>query len=208
MGLMGLMPRNDSYFDDFDEAIARIVQIARIVEAGLATRPLDREAMKAVFELEHAADDITARCLARLDHSFVTPIEREDIHALITGIDDVADHFEGFVIALDVYDVEEVRAELPQMAVACRELCDALAEAVKLVRTLNPAQVRDATTRAKRAEDHIDDLHRGAIKTLFRERPEAHVLVAWKDIYDRLEETSDRGRDVALIVEHILVRHS
>lgn len=203
-----LMPKNDSYFDDFDQAIARIVEIARLVEAGLLAKPFDRAPLAKVFDFEHQADDITARCLARLDHSFVTPIEREDIHKLITGIDDVADHFEGFVIALDVYDVEEVRAELPGMAMACRELCEALVDAVRLVRTLTPSEVREATTRAKRAEDRIDDLHRSALKTLFKERPEAHVLVAWKDLFDRLEETSDRGREVALIIEHILVRHS
>ena len=203
-----LMPKNDSYFDDFDAAIARIVAIANVVETGLAARPFDPAPLKQVFALETDADTITARCLERLDHSFVTPIEREDIHRLITGIDDVADHFEGFVIALDVYEVTEIRGDLPAMATACRELCEALVQAVSRIRTRTPADVREATTAAKRAEDRIDDLHRAALKALFRERPEAHVLVAWKDLYDRLEETSDRGREVALIVEHILVRHS
>lgn len=202
-----LMPKNDDYFRDFDEAIALIVEIARVVEKGL-TSPLDLDALKPVFELENKADVITARCLERLDHSFVTPLEREDIHRLITGIDDVADHYEGFVIALDVYGVTELRPELQAMATSSRQLCEALVRAVSLVRTLTPQQVREATTEAKRYEDAVDDLHRGALKTLFRSRPDASELVAWKDLFDRIEEVSDRGREVALIVEHILVRHS
>ena len=203
-----LLPKNDSYFDDFDEAIALIVKIARVVEEGVGAATLDLKGLQRVFELEAAADKVTSRCLSRLDNSFVTPIEREDIQRLITGIDDVADHYEGFVTALDVYDVTEVRPELIRMAGACRELCEALVGAVSLVRTLTPAQVRQATSEAKRLEDVIDEVHRDALRTLFRSRPEAHVLVAWKDLFDRLEDTSDKGREVALTVEHILVRHS
>jgi predicted phosphate transport protein (TIGR00153 family) len=203
-----LMPKNDSYFDDFDEAVALVAEIARVVERGMSVNPIDSAGLKRVFELEHAADKITARCLARLDNSFVTPIEREDIQRLMTGIDDVADHYEGFVTALDVYDVVEMRPELVEMAASTRELCEALMRAVSSVRKLNPTEVRAATTEAKRLEDVVDGLHREALRTLFRSRPEAHLLVSWKDLYDRLEETSDRGREVALIVEHILVRHS
>lgn len=203
-----LMPKNDSYFDDFDQSIALIVEISRVVEAGLTQAPLDLATLQPVFDLEEQADQITARCLERLDSSFVTPIEREDIQRLITGIDDVADHYEGFVTALDVYGVTEIRPDLVGMATGCRQLCEALVKAVSLVRRLSPSDVRAATTEAKRQEDAIDDLHRGALKTLFRSRPDAHVLVSWKDLYDRLEETSDRGREVALTIEHILVRHS
>lgn len=203
-----LMPKNDSYFDDFDESVALVAQIARVVEAGLGKTPIDVVGLQMVFQLEAAADKVTARCLSKLDNSFVTPIEREDIQRLITGIDDVADHYEGFVTALDVYDVTESRPELVRMASATRELCDALVLAVSSIRGLKPSVVRAATGEAKRLEDLVDGVHRDALRTLFRSKPDAHYLVAWKDLFDRLEDTSDRGREVALTVEHILVRHS
>jgi len=203
-----LMPKNDSYFDDFDEAVAFIVRIARAVEVGLSSSPIDMVGLQKVFELEAEADKVTSRCLSRLDASFVTPIEREDIQRLITGIDDVADHYEGFVTALDVYGITEPKPELVRMAAATRELCEALVQAVSSIRGLDPVVVRGATSQAKRLEDQVDGFHREALRTLFQARPDAYTLVAWKDLFDRLEDTSDKGREVALTVEHILVRHS
>ncbi|MCB9687141.1 MAG: DUF47 family protein [Alphaproteobacteria bacterium] len=203
-----LMPKNDSYFEDFDQAIALVLEIARCVESAVMAKPFDLGALKDVFELESQADQITARCLERLDTSFVTPLERDDIHRLITEIDDVADHYEGFAEALDVYAVTEIRPDLVDMAVSCRELVEALVKAVKVVKGLNPVEIRAATGKAKQLEDTIDTLHRNALRTLFTARPDASVLVSWKDLYDRLEETSDRGRKVALSIEHVLVRHS
>lgn len=203
-----LMPKNDSYFDDFDQSMALVLQIAICVENAIRTRPFDLKALGKVYEFESQADLITARCLKRLDTSFVTPLERDDIHRLITEIDDVADHFEGFTEALEVYAVSEIRPDLAEMASSVRELCEALGRAVTAIRRLRPDEIREHTSKAKELEDVIDDQHRGALKTLFATRPDAAVLVSWKDLYDRLEETSDRGRKVALSIEHVLVRHS
>ncbi|MCA9493375.1 MAG: DUF47 family protein [Myxococcales bacterium] len=203
-----LMPKNDSYFEDFDQAVALVLEIAKCVEGAVKAQPFDLAALKPVYDLESQADQITARCLQRLDTSFVTPLERDDIHRLITEIDDVADHYEGFAEALDVYRVTEVRPDLVDMATSLRELVEALVKAVSVVKGLNPVEIRAATGKAKQLEDTIDTLHRNALRTLFGARPDASVLVSWKDLYDRLEETSDRGRKVALSIEHVLVRHS
>lgn len=205
---MPLIPKNDAYFEDFDTAIALVRKMSQTLHEAVNQPKLPEGLWNRVKELETQADAIVRRCLTRLDETFVTPIEREDIHMLIVNIDDVADMIEAATSRVDIYEITEPTPELRTMVAALDEMVEQLVTAVQSLRTLKPVAVREATVKVDRLEEKIDTLYRDTLRVLFRRHPEAFDLVRWKDVYDLIEEASDRGRHVARTLNHILVRHS
>ncbi len=203
-----LIPKNDKYFEDFDAAISIVREITQTLRAGVDQDRIPKDLWRRIKALEVKADDVVRRVHIRLDESFVTPIEREDIHLLIVTIDDVADTVAAAVSRLDVYEIEEPTDDLRSIVRALDEMTEQLVIAVTALRTLKPINVREATGKVDVLEEKIDDIFRDALRRLFKRRPEAFDLVRWKDVYDNLEAASDHGRHVARTVNHILVRHS
>jgi predicted phosphate transport protein (TIGR00153 family) len=203
-----LIPKNDKYFDDFDAAIGVVREVTQLLRAAVDGERLPKDLWRRIKVLEHKADEVVRRVHVRLDESFVTPIEREDIHLLIVTIDDVADTIAAAVSRLDVYEIEEPTEELRALVRALDEMVEQLVIAVHSLRTLEPVKVREATGKVDVLEEKIDDLFRDSLRKLFNRHPEAFELVRWKDVYDNLEAAADHGRHVARTVNHILVRHS
>jgi predicted phosphate transport protein (TIGR00153 family) len=203
-----LIPKNDKYFEDFDAAIAIVREITKVLRDGVEQERLPKDLWKRIKALEVKADGVVRQCLLRLDETFVTPIEREDIHLLITNIDDVADAISAAASRIDLYEVEEATEDMRAIARALDQMSEQLEIAVRALRTLKPANVREATGKVDVLEEKIDDLFREALRRLFKRRPEAFDLVRMKDILDNLEAAADHGRHVARSVNHILVRHS
>lgn len=203
-----LLPRNDAYFADFDEAIALVSEMMQLVKAAVHLPKLPEGLSAQVKALESRGDQITKRCLMRLDHSFITPIEREDIHLLAVTIDDVADAIEAATNRFDIYGVTEPTEELRAIVDALDEMSDQLVLVVRAMRTLQPTDVHEATWRVSELEEKIDHIVREALRDLFKRRPEAYELLRWREIYGLLEDASDLGRQVARSVNHIVVRHS
>lgn len=203
-----LIPRNDKYFEDFDQAIGIVREMARLLRAGVEQPKIPADLWKKMKEEEARADKVVRLCLSRLDASFITPIEREDIHMLTVTIDDVADALEAASSRFDMFAIEEPTEELRKIVAAIDEMVEQLVIVVRELRTLQPAPIREATARVDVLEERVDDLFREAQRALFNRHPEAYDLVRWKEVYDHLELASDYGRKVARTVNHILVRHS
>lgn len=203
-----LIPKNDKYFEDFDQAIAVVREISKLVRESVEQERLPKDLWRRVKTLEKKADGIVRQVHIRLDETFITPIEREDIHLLIVTIDDVADTIAAAVSRLDIYEIDEPTEDLRAITRALDEMVEQLVIAVTSLRTLKPLNVREATGKVDVLEEKIDDIFRDGLRRLFHRRPEAFDLVRWKDIYDILEAASDCGRRVARTVNHILVRHS
>lgn len=203
-----LIPKNDAYFTDFEEAIVLARDMANTLAHATSQVTLPENLWTQLKTTEVKADEIVRRCLARMDQSFVTPIEREDIHLLIMSIDDVCDTLAAIGSRLDVYGIQQPTQEMRAIAQALVSMLEQLVVAVTALRTLKPVDVREAIARVAEIERRVDDLFREALRALFRRQPEAYELVRWHDIYDMLEATADHGRQVARVVGHILVRHS
>jgi len=203
-----LLPRNDDYFADFDEAVGLVCEMTRIMKEAVAQPVLPKDLAATIKALEVKGDVVTKRCLVRLDTSFVTPIEREDIHSLAVTIDDVADALEAATNRFDIFGVTEPTEALRAIVGALDEIAQQLVPVVSGVRTLQPAKVRDAAWKVSELEEKVDVLVREALRELFQRRPEAYELLRWREIYGILEQASDYGRNVARMVGHILVRHS
>jgi uncharacterized protein Yka (UPF0111/DUF47 family) len=203
-----LIPKNDKYFEDFDRQMELVRVITSKLREATSGPRLPKDLWPGIKEVETKADSVVKAILSRLESSFVTPIEREDIHLLAVNIDDMADALEAAVSRLDVFEIEEPTVELRNIVNALDEMAEQLVLAVKALRTLKPGIVRDATTKVDLLEEKVDGLFRESQRALFKRRPEAYDLVRWKEVYDHLEEAADYGRHIARTVNHILVRHS
>jgi uncharacterized protein Yka (UPF0111/DUF47 family) len=205
---MALIPRNDKYFEDFDRHVGIVQKMLKTLNAAVQQPKIPNDLWQQMKDLEHQADDVVRAVISRLEGSFVTPIEREDIHLLAVTIDDVADALDGAANRMDIFDIREPTQDLRLLVAALDEMGDQLVIAVTALRTMKPSIIRDATGKVDQLEEKIDSLFRSALKTLFQRRPEAYELVRWKEVYDILESAADHGRHIARTVNHIVVRHS
>jgi hypothetical protein len=205
---MALIPKNDKYFEDFDRHIAIAREMLETISEGVSQPRIPEGMWQKVKSLETKADGVVREVLSQLERSFVTPIEREDIHLLAVTIDDMCDALHAAINRMDVFDIREPTPELREIVTALHEMAEQLVIAVSALRTLKPGVIREATGKVDFLEEKIDGLFRNALRTLFHRRPEAYDLVRWKEVYDILESAADHGRHIARTVNHILVRHS
>lgn len=203
-----LIPKNDKYFEEFATAIKLVREMTSLLNGAIADEKLPSDLWRKIKALEVKADEVVRSVHTRLDESFVTPIEREDIHLLIVSIDDVADTVAAAVSRVDVYGIESATDDMRAIVRAVDEMVAQLEIAISALRTLKPAVVREATGKVDVFEEKVDDIFRDTLRRLFARHPEAFDLVRWKDVYDNLEAAADHARHVARVVNHILVRHS
>jgi predicted phosphate transport protein (TIGR00153 family) len=200
-----LFPRQgDEFFEDFDRHATTTLEAARTLRKEL-DHPEQAEALAArVKELEEEGDQLAHRAIERLHHSFLTPIDRGDVHRLISSLDDILDLVESSAERFWLYDVKEVRSE-------ARELGDMLIEAVicvqKIVTLLrdlkNQEPILAACQEIGRIEHEADALLRRALARLFDEEKNAIRVMVWKELFEYVEDAIDRCRDVADVVEGV-----
>jgi uncharacterized protein len=207
-GGFSLLPKNDVYFADFDEAAGLCREAVRILNAAVGKPTIPKETHGLVRAVETKTAAITDRVLQRLDESFITPIEREDIHRLITELDGVVDDLEGLASRLDIYDIHEPTAELRNLMHALDEMADRTVACIATLRLMDPKRVREEARRVGELEERCDDLYRNALRSLFAAHPKAWDLVRWKEVYDIVENVSDDLFRLVRTVGHIMVRHS
>jgi uncharacterized protein Yka (UPF0111/DUF47 family) len=205
---MALIPKNDKYFEDFDRHVAVVRKMTQTLKAAVEQPQIPQDLWPTMKALEHEADAIVRTVLSRLERSFITPIEREDIHLLAVTIDDMADALDAAANRMDIFDIREPTPDLRDIARALDEMGEELVIAIEALKTMKPGTVRDATGKVDLLEERIDGLFRSALKALFQRHPEAYDLVRWKEVYDLLEMAADHGRHIARAVNHIVVRHA
>jgi hypothetical protein len=160
-------------------------------------------------ELEHNGDTITHNIVNLLHKTFVTPIEREDIALLAERLDDVLDYIEGAGTALRIYKVAEPSPCSREMADVVRMMAVKLEQAISHLRV--HGKLRDILpycVEINRLENVADDLFRKAIAGLFEDEGSAAEIIKWRDIYEQLEQATDRAEDVANVLEGIVLRHA
>jgi hypothetical protein len=202
------LPANEFYFDAFERHMALVREMLHVLSNAVAQPKLPTDLWERIKALEVEADGIVREVMTRLEASFVTPLERDDIHRLTNEIDDMADALQAAASRIDTYDITVPTAGLREMVAAIDEMTSQLAVAVRALRTLKPGVVRDATGRADMLEQKIDYAYRDILRHLFASHPEPYDLVRWKDVYGLLEHAADRGKTISQLVDRILVRHT
>jgi|SRR5579871_182453 len=204
-----LLPRETSFFDFFERHAALTVQGTEEFLSLVSTGANIVAKARRIKEIEHEADTVTHRCVEALHKTFITPIERDDIHRLITRMDDVMDYVEAAAERISLYKLREMTPE-------CRDLADVLVRAAKgverAVRGLRDLRdtdtIRQLCIDINRLENEADSILRNAVARLFDEEQDVKTLIKWKEIYESLENATDRCEDVANIIEGVVVENA
>jgi hypothetical protein len=210
-----LLPREGNFFELFNEHGNRIGEGARAFMA-LVTHYDDaglREKYAAeVDAAERAADKIIAEVSRLLHKTFVTPIDREQIHSLINAMDDVADLLQDASESMALYDVQRMNEDVRRLAEISVKCCERVQHAVTLLPRLSDPKVAEAAIKTceeiDRLESDADRVMRSAMSKLFREEPDVRELIKLKAIYELLESISDRCEDVANLIEGVVLENS
>lgn len=205
---MRLFPRDEEFFDLFDASAARIVEAAKAYRALLDQPAHFRENARRLKELEHQTDKVTHQTLEKLYKSFVTPLDREDIHALITRLDDVIDYIEAASQRFVMFPIDHVPEELRQMVDVLVMATAELQRAVAALRSVkNTSVIQEHLIELNRLENEGDAVFRGAIARLFQNEKDAIRLLVWKEVYEITEAAVDRCEGVGHVIEAVVLKH-
>jgi uncharacterized protein len=210
-----LLPREGNFFQLFNDHGERIGEGARAF-MGLITNYADpalREKHTAdVDRAERAADRITAEVNRLLHKTFITPIDREQIHSLINALDDVLDLLQDASETMSLYDVHHLSDDVLRLGEISVKCCERVQHAVTLLSRLSDPAVAEAALKTceeiDRLESDADRVMRSALSRLFREEPDVRELIKLKAIYELLESISDRCEDVANLIEGVVLENS
>ena len=206
MGLsQRLAPSGREYFVLFEEAGSNVLRAAELLDQMLADYPETRELARDIKECETTGDRITHDLIARLNTTFVTPIDREDIYRLAGALDDIVDYTEEVADYMGLYRVEAPMAQAQDLAKILLSACREIAQAVPLLRGFK--DISTHTIEINRLEDEGDRVTREAMGALFDKGIDPMVVIRWKDLFERLEEAIDSTEDAANIMEGIVIKN-
>ncbi len=200
------LPKDEGFFTLFDQLSGHLNAAAEQLQA-LFADPSRREELTARIKTEeHAADALTYEVLQRIDRSFVTPLDREDIHLLTNRLDNVVDLIDGTARRVTMYQITEPRAAASELTRVLRAAASTITDGVKHIR--KPAEVHRVARRVKELEEEADTIYSQAIAELFAGRPDPLEVIKWKEILDNLEHAVDECEDVANVLESISLKNS
>lgn len=204
-----LIPRDARFYDLFDEVAARVVEGAGLLQEMLRAADDFKGWFERIKAVEHAADLVTHESHRRMHRTFVTPLDREDMHRLATRTDDVLDRIEETSAKLWLYDVRSVPEQAHRLAAILLDAARELQQALRGLRDLkHPEALKQSCIRIKGLESDADVVFREAIAHLFREEGDMRLVLMWKEIYESLEAAIDRSEDVANIIEGVVLEHA
>jgi predicted phosphate transport protein (TIGR00153 family) len=201
-----LVPNERVYFELFEEAGRNVLRTAELLDEMLSNYPDSRELAVEIKECEHEGDRITHDIIQRLNHTFVTPIDREDILALASALDDMVDYTEEVADYLGLYRIEAPMEQAIQNARVLHAAARQVAEAIPQLRGFR--DVSRYTVEINRLENEGDRITRGAMGSLFDTGIDPMVVIRWKDLFERLEAAIDASEHVAYILEGIVIKNS
>ena len=201
-----LIPREERFFDLFVQDAANVLDGARQLESMLRTFDNPDKAAKRIRETERRGDEISRDIGHRLESTFVTPFDREEIHALISGLDDILDLVEEVADTFVLYGIVSPTKTSVKQAALVVQCCETLHEALSNLRGFK--DLDRFVIEVHRLENEGDRLSRSAIAGLFDDGTKTIDVLKWKDIYALLEDTIDKCEDVAQLIERIVVKHA
>jgi uncharacterized protein len=205
-----LMPREGRFFDLFNQHAENIVEGARELAALMSNLSAELELRARNIEAaEKRADKLTHETIDLLHKTFITPLDREDIHKLISNMDDILDLMEDVAQTIYLYDIKQITPEAKQLADICVSCCERVKTAVGLLKSMENAEaISKICEEIDRLESNADHVMRAAMSKLFRDEPDTRQLIKLKAIYELLEQVTDKCEDVANIIEGIVIENA
>ena len=209
--LRSLLPRQPEFFELFSRHAALSLEGARLLQAVVADLgggPAEERAAR-IRAVEHEADALCQRAIERVHESFVTPIDRSDVLAIASRLDDIMDHIEAVSQRLWLYEIKQPTAEMSEMAEHLVRAVEAMKNTVDALQDRrDTAEVRALCNAVKAVEKENDRLLRKATARLFRDEQDAKTLIKWKEIYEDIEDAIDRCEDVANVIEGVVLENA
>lgn len=203
------MPRDERFFELFTSVATLTAEAAKILLELFKSPPEKRTYLvESIKKLEHQADGITHELVTRLDRSFITPLDREDIHFLASRLDNVIDQIDGSARRTAIFRTESAPQGAIILADVIARATEQVLAAVKVLEKGKTPVVIQACVEVKKLEEEGDAVYTEWLGRLFDEEKDPIALIKWKEIYDTLEATLDQAEDVANILESIAIKHS
>ena len=200
------IPRDQKFFEHFVADGENLLAAAKELEAMLATYDHVDEHVAEIRRLEHRGDEIDRDIDARLEKAFVTPFDRDDIHALVSRLDDIVDGIQEVAETFVIYDVKSPTEDARRLAGILSAQANQLNEAVGKLETMKG--IEPYLKEIHELENEADGLSRSAVARLFRDGVEAIDVIKWRDIYLALENTIDAAEDAGEVIERIVAKNA
>ena len=204
--MFNLLPRDEKYFERFTELAVRIQEAARILQRFFLGEAALSSVLVDVKRLEHECDEISHEILRGIDRTFITPIDREDIHRLAVRLDDVIDLIDGTVRRIEIYRISATTPISRSLSELIVKTTGELVEAVALLR--KQKGVMEHCIRIKTLENEGDVVYHDAVASLFANGMPPIEVIKWKDVYDNMERCIDSCVAVAHVLESVVLKHS
>jgi predicted phosphate transport protein (TIGR00153 family) len=201
-----LIPREEKFYDDFKAMGDELRAGAKMLVDMLASDPPLHDKAHEIKEAEHKCDFLTHEIIQRLNKTFVTPIDREDIHELARTLDDVMDAIDDVAALIPLYRIETIRPGARELARVISAQTDELRKSLDALENKHSA-ILDHAVEINRLENEADRIHKKAVGQLFDEESDAIAVMKWKEIFDLLEDATDACEDVANLLENVVVKH-
>jgi uncharacterized protein Yka (UPF0111/DUF47 family) len=201
-----LIPRDEAFFDMFAQLAQRLTDAARLLHQLFSEPERLDEHVASIKRLEHEADNLTHEIILRIDRSFVTPIDREDIHLLASKLDTTIDLIDGTARRAQMFHILDTREPARRMTDVLIRAGDAIQIAVRSIKKTKI--VTERARAVKKLEEEGDAVYHEAVGELFEGTPDPLEVIKWKDLYDTIEDALDECEDVANALESISLKHA
>jgi len=201
------LPKGEEFFDLFEESARNMVRAAGLLAELLEKWEDVEEKVRQITELEHHGDNITHRIIARVHATFVTPIDREDITHLAERLDDVMDLIEDTAVSMLIYRIEQPTERSKELAEILVEVTTEVSKAMpKLRRRKQLSHVMEHCIEINRLENEADSVTRSALAELFLDQVDIVNVIKWREIYEHMENATDRCEDIANVLEGVMIK--
>ena len=204
--MVRLIPKDEKFQELFIEDARIVLEAARKLEEMIAVYDRLDERVSEIRALEHEGDEIDKEVEARLDRAFITPFDREDIHELVSRIDDVLDGIQEVAETFVIYDVKQPTDDARRLAGILTAQALQLSEAIGKLESLKG--IEPHVRQIHELENEADGLSRAAVARLFRDGIEAIEVIKWRDVYTALENTIDAAEDAVEVIERIVAKNA
>ena len=206
--MFGLIPKEEKFFKLFKNMTENIIDGAKLLKDMLDNFDNPNESQRKIKEVEHKGDSITHDIIQMLNKTFVTPLDREDIYALASKLDDILDLIDASAQRVIMYNVDSIPPEAKSLGFIILQSCYAVDKAVAMLGKKTNEQIFAACVEINALENEADRVSREAISRLFDEEKDPIQLIKWKEIYEILERATDKCEDAANILESVVVKNA
>jgi predicted phosphate transport protein (TIGR00153 family) len=205
---MRLFPKQVDFFEIFDKAALNVTGAAGLL-VELMENFNDVEGLaKRIYDAEHEGDMLTHDIIKKLNKTFITPIDREDLYTLASRLDDILDLIWSATDRISIFNIKYITKEAISLSKDLMQTTEVIHKTIRKLKEKNYSHVQELCIEINRLENRIDRIFRNALGGLFVEMNDPLEIIKWKEIYELLEDASDRCEDVANVIESIVLKHA